>query len=197
MNIKIDLTNIELNTKRIKLRLFKESDLNDFYEYASVNGVGEMAGWKHHETIDDTRKVLDIFINKKEVFALEYKENQRVIGSLGIHDIDFLISSLDKYKGKEIGYVLSKDYWGNEIMKEAVLKVIDYLFNEVKLDYLVIGHFNTNNQSKRVIEKCGFIRFSTGEMHSKQLDKTFSTINYIIKNPKSDIDIKEICNESN
>lgn len=40
------------------MRPWRESDLEDFYAYASVPGVGEMAGWPHHESLDDTRRVL-------------------------------------------------------------------------------------------------------------------------------------------
>ena len=46
MDVKIDITGIVLQTPRLILREWRESDLNDLYEYASVDGVGEMAGWK-------------------------------------------------------------------------------------------------------------------------------------------------------
>ena len=59
-------------------------------------------------------------------------------------------------KGRELGYVLSKDYWGLGIMPEAVKEVINYCFNELKLDFLVCCNYIDNNQSKRVKEKCGF-----------------------------------------
>ena len=41
-------------------------------------------------------------------------------------------------------------------MPEAVEAVMDYLFGTVKLDFLLVGHFDWNRQSARVIEKCGF-----------------------------------------
>ena len=44
-----------IETKRLILRPFSASDLADFYEYASVEGVGERAGWKHHESIEESR----------------------------------------------------------------------------------------------------------------------------------------------
>ena len=44
MNIQIDITNTVLHTERLTLRPWRESDLADFYEYASVDGVGQMAG---------------------------------------------------------------------------------------------------------------------------------------------------------
>lgn len=41
-------------------------------------------------------------------------------------------------------------------MPEAVKAVINWLFNEEKLDFIMVGHFDWNNQSRRVVEKCGF-----------------------------------------
>lgn len=57
---------------------------------------------------------------------------------------------------REIGYVLSKAYWGRGLMPEAVKAVIRYLFDTVQLDFILVGHFDWNRQSARVIEKCGF-----------------------------------------
>lgn len=58
--------------------------------------------------------------------------------------------------GREVGYVLSKDYWGKGLMPEAVKRVIQYAFDEEGWDFLLCGHFLENRQSRRVIEKSGF-----------------------------------------
>ena len=44
MNAPIDITGIPLRTPRMTLRPWRESDLEDFYAYAKVDGVGQMAG---------------------------------------------------------------------------------------------------------------------------------------------------------
>lgn len=155
MNTKIDISGVVLTTKRLLLREWKEEDLDDFYEYASVPGVGEMAGWHFHETKGKTKEILDMFIEGKKTFAIVY--NNKVIGSLGIEEYnEKVFTEFANEKGREIGYVLSKAYWGQGLMPEAVSKVIDYCFNELKLDFLMCGHFVENNQSWRVQEKCGF-----------------------------------------
>ena len=51
MNADFALKGLTIESKRLILRPFRQDDLQDFYEYASVEGVGEMAGWKHHETL--------------------------------------------------------------------------------------------------------------------------------------------------
>ena len=158
MNAEFHIKNKVIETERLLLRAFKETDLNDFYEYAKVDGVGEMAGWPHHENIEESKKILDRFIKNDIVFAIVYKVNNKVIGSLGVEECG-LVDKLTEFEGllgRELGYVLSKNYWGNGIMPEAVKCVIDYLFNDLNLDFLTCGHFDKNNQSRRVIEKCGF-----------------------------------------
>ena len=155
MNTPIDLSAVTLRTKRLLLRPWRESDLEDFYAYASVDGVGQMAGWNPHKSIEESRTILSLFIAGKHTFALEHQG--KVIGSLGIEQYnEDQYKELKNLKGREIGYVLSKDYWGQGLMPEAVQAVISYLFETVQLDFILVGHFDWNRQSARVIEKCGF-----------------------------------------
>ncbi len=154
MNTPIDVTNIRVETERLILRPWKQEDLEDFFEYASVPGVGEMAGWCHHKTREESAQILHMFIDHKKTFALELKENGKVIGSLGMEELD-PDPEPDK-QGREVGYVLSKAYWGQGLMPEAVKAVIDYCFRVLHYDFLTCGHFSQNEQSRRVIEKCGF-----------------------------------------
>ena len=62
----------------------------------------------------------------------------------------------EDWRGREIGYVLAKDCWGQGLMLEAVRAVIAECFGAQDYDFLTCGHFLRNRQSRRVIEKCGF-----------------------------------------
>ena len=155
MNAEIDISKVVLKTARLTLRPWTEGDLNDLYEYARVDGVGQMAGWLPHKSIDESRAILQMFMDEKKTFAIDFCG--KVIGSLGIERYDEkLLPEFNGKSGREIGYVLSKDYWGRGLMPEAVATVIEYLFGVVKLDFIVCGHFTDNMQSMRVQEKCGF-----------------------------------------
>lgn len=143
-----------LNTKRLLIRPWQEDDLEDLYAYAKVPGVGEQAGWSHHKNLDTSRKVLDVFIDLDDCFAIFHKEDQRVIGSIALEEDDLL--KIDRKIGRNLGYVLSKDYWNQGLMTEAVEAIIDYAFTIKKYDYLTVSHFIANKRSKRVIEKSGF-----------------------------------------
>ena len=155
MNKQIDITAVVLTTDRLTLRPWRESDLSDFYEYASVDGVGQMAGWNPHRSLEESKEILSRFIEGKKTFALEYRG--KAIGSLGVEFYrETEYPELAQLQGREIGYVLSKAYWGQGLMPEAVKAVIEWLFQVEMLDFIMVGHFDWNHQSRRVIEKCGF-----------------------------------------
>lgn len=186
MDITIDIRKTTIETDRVILRAWQEEDVNDFFEYASIQGVGEMAGWKHHDSIEVTEKILQTFISEKNVFAIISKENNKVIGSLGLHKSWANgESAYEHLKIKEIGYVLSKAYWGKGLMPEVVKAVIQFYFGKNILDGFTIGHFASNNQSKRVIEKCGFTFVKESEYFAKQLELTFDDMKYILVNNKN------------
>lgn len=181
MTKSIPVDKICLETDRLILRGWQLEDLQDLYEYAGVPGVGEMAGWKHHENIETTKQILQDFIDANAVFALQHKATGKVIGSLGLHfswaNNDPQYSNLNS---KEIGYVLSKDYWGQGLMVEALESIISLCFNEYDFDMLTCGHFITNRQSQRVIEKSGFRFAKNNTFHAKYLGIDIEVREYIL-----------------
>ena len=190
MNANFEISGLVIETERLILRPFKQSDLHDLYEYASVPGVGEMAGWKHHETIEKTQEILDMFIKEDKTFAIVLKEDNKVIGSVGVekYGLEDKLTEFNSYYGREIGYVLSKDYWGKGIMSEAVMAVINYLFNNLHLDFLICGYYDFNNQSKRVQEKCGFKPYRKLNMDTSLGTKEPGVLNLLI-NPAKKISL--------
>ena len=183
MNAKVDLTGVVLETDRRIIREWSQMDLEDFFEYAKVDGVGQMAGWKPHTSIQESKTILELFIKEKKTFALELKENHKVIGSLGLETLSLSLS--DEYEnlvGREIGYVLSKDYWGKGLMPEAVNRVIKFCFEKENYDYLMCSHFIINSQSKRVIEKSGF-RFVKENVQITRNGNEQISLYYVLDNP--------------
>ena len=100
----VDITGVRLETKRLILRPWTWDDLEDFFEYASIEGLGQMAGWMPHKTIEESRTILDLFIRHKKVFAIELKETGKVIRSLGIEEPD--PDPETEKLGRELGFVL-------------------------------------------------------------------------------------------
>ena len=62
MNTPIDISDVILKTERLTLRPWRQSDLDDFFEYASVDGVGQMAGWIPHANREESQVIMNKFI---------------------------------------------------------------------------------------------------------------------------------------
>ena len=176
MTAPVDITGVRLETSRLILRPWRYDEAEDLFDYASIEGLGQMAGWLPHKTIDESRAVLDMFIRGKKTFAIELKETGKVIGSVGIEEPD--PDPEPVLLGREIGYALHKSYWGKGLMPEAASRVIVWCFEELGLDYLTCGHFDWNMQSSRVIEKTGFRYFGTSPF-TTQYGKVETSLNYI------------------
>lgn len=180
MNKDIDITGKVFKTERLILREWTLNDLDDFYEYCKVEGVGENAGWAPHKNKEESLKILNSFIEGKHIFCLEY--NGKAIGSLGIEKYDEeCFPELSELKGREIGFVLSKDYWGKGLMPEAVKTVIDYLFEQEKLDFILCGHFIWNQRSETAQKKMGFRFYSQYQGKDFYGNETLHIYNIITK----------------
>lgn len=159
----VDVTGVELRTKRLMLRPFEQGDLEDFHRYASVDGVGQPAGWLPHRNMAETQRILDMFMSGRSEFAIVH--DGRTVGSVGIKKCsEATRSAFGRKRGCELGFVLAKDCWGQGFMPEAVRRVIGWLFEEQGMEYITCEHFVTNGQSKRVQEKCGF-RYLTDSVY--------------------------------
>jgi len=142
-----------LETQRLILRAWQNNDAHDYYEFASDEQVGMMAGFKPQESLLEAQIILKIFMIQNKSWAIYHKFDNKVIGYIGLHPDT---KRSNKIRCLSIGYSLNGKYWGQGIMVEASQAVMAYVFENLKLDLLTIYHYTDNNQSKRVIEKLGF-----------------------------------------
>lgn len=81
----------------------RRKDLDDLYEYLSDEEVVRFEPYTAMN-LDDVKKNLEWRISSDEIFALELKENGKMIGNifLGKRECETL----------ELGYVLNRNFWG-------------------------------------------------------------------------------------
>ncbi|MCL2396561.1 MAG: GNAT family N-acetyltransferase [Defluviitaleaceae bacterium] len=172
--MEIDLRNTQIKTDRLLMRPWMESDLVDFFAYASIPTVGEMAGWKAHATMEAALAFLRSDWFRRECLALFHLADKKVIGSFGLHKS---WAAEDKrfrrLTSADIGYVLHPDYWGHGLAAEATTAMIDHAFAYMDMDLLTCAHFSINHQSQRVIEKCGFVFDHQTPIYAEELDMHF------------------------
>lgn len=172
-----------LETERLILRDWTIEDRFDLYDYAKSELVGPNAGWKPHESVEESIKIIEMFMAQGDVYAIELKAENKVIGGIGLHK-RIPDESLSELKQLEVGYVLNPNYWGQGIMPEAVAEVKKYAFETLDLDLLWCAHFDFNEKSKRVIEKTGFVyQFSKKKTLDLLDGREVTTLFYKIENP--------------
>lgn len=145
-----------LETARLILRHFTEADAKDVYQYARDPRVGPAAGWQPHKSEGESLEIIrTVFMAAPFTYAVVDKPTGKVIGSAGF--VDRHPDGVDPARpDDEIGYALSPDFWGRGLMPEAVAELLRFGFEERGLSQIWCGHYEGNEKSKRVVEKCGF-----------------------------------------
>ena len=150
----IDNSNME--TERILLRPWRESDAATLYKYASDPEVGPRAGWPPHKSVEESLEVIRKVFSNDFMWAIELKQTGETIGCVG-----YLPASSSNLKIAEdeceVGYWVARPYWDNGICTEALRLVIGYCFKEKGFTTLWGSFFPSNPASGRVMAKCGFI----------------------------------------
>ena len=142
-----------LETKRLILRPWEESDAEECYKYAKDPRVGPIAGWPVHTSVENSRKVIRDVLMVSETYAIVLKETGLPIGSIGLHFHSGLAKKEDE---AELGYWLGVPFWGQGLVPEAGEEMLRHAFEDLKLVRLWCGYFDGNVKSKRVQEKLGF-----------------------------------------
>ena len=141
---------LDIETKRYRIRQFKQSDTVELYLILSNPKVMEYI--EEPFTLESTKE----FLNKNglsyppRVFALEYKENKKLIGHIIFHKYD--------KESYEIGFILNQNYWGQGIANEVTKSLIDYAKNKnihsliIECDkrQLATQKIATNNNFKQI-----------------------------------------------
>lgn len=137
-------------TERLILRRYRNSDLDDLFNYLSDSLVVEYEPYKAM-SMSEVKDNLEWRISTEEMIAVELKSNHKMIGNvyLGKRELDTL----------EIGYVFNKEYWGNGYVKESCIKLIELAFaNGIQRIYAECDPQNLS--SWKLLESLGFVRES-------------------------------------
>ena len=135
-----------LTTPRLTLRPVSRRDADDLFEYAQDDQVSRHVLWTAYrsrsEAVDYIRTVRRQYRSGfPGVFAIEYRENRKMIGTIGFMWIN------REYRS-----------WNRGIMTEALDEVLRYGFEQLRLNRIEAQYETDNPASGRVMEKAGMVR---------------------------------------
>lgn len=146
---------LNLETDRFVLRKFKLGDAHDvFTNWASDKDSAKYNAWSVHTDQEVTKEYVSEWVEwykKKNYYhwAITDKETEEVIGSVSVSNIR------ERKKYCEIGYTVAQKRWNQGIATEVLIKVLDFLTNEVGFETIRALHDIRNISSGRVMKKAG------------------------------------------
>ncbi len=143
-----------LETERLRLRKLTMRDAADIYEYSRDPMVAKYVLWDAHRSIGESRTYLRYMLRKYRMnepasWGIEWKATGKIIGTIGYMWIQ------SENACAEVGYSLSRAFWNQGIMTEALNAVIAYAFDSLHLNRVEAIHEPENPASGAVMRKCG------------------------------------------
>ena len=149
---------VPLETDRLILRRFQMSDVPAFYRNVCSDPlVNRYLTWKLHESPSDTETVIAGFISRYEdparyCWAIVLKETGEVIGTIAAPTVK------EKTDTVEVTYAVGSAWWGNGYAPEALIRVMDFLFDRVGANRIEAGYDVRNPNSGKVMLKAGMVK---------------------------------------
>ena len=144
-----------METERLILRRWGETDAEALYKYASDPDLGPRAGWPPHKSVEESLMAIIAYFLNDSTWAVVLKETGEIIGCVGYHPSSRSNISIAEDEA-EVGYWIAKPYWNQGICTEALREVVKYCFQTKGFNALLGSHFIDNPASGKVMEKCGF-----------------------------------------
>lgn len=146
----VSISEYKQQEKKVTLKTFTSGDIDDFMEWATDDEVTKYMMWNSYNSRSEAESFFANVVEKHPWFkAICLGEN--VVGSI----------TIDKGKGAhsckaELGYVISRKYWGNGLATTAIQLAIQTGFSDLNVERIEAFVDPENIGSQRVLEKNGF-----------------------------------------
>lgn len=159
-----------LETARLLLRAFRLSDAADVQRLAGDYAIADTTLNVPHPYPDGTAEQWiathqpAFEAGEAATFAVVLRQEAGVIGAVGMR-FDA------RFDNAELGYWIGRPYWGRGYCTEAAGAVLDYAFDELKLNRVHASHLVRNPASGRVMQKLGMSREGLRRQHVKKWER--------------------------
>jgi RimJ/RimL family protein N-acetyltransferase len=146
---------LEINTKRLILRDYSETDIDDIHEYGSDPEVVKHMPFGPNTHEDSQNYLNEVIVKQKEepridyAIAVELKSEDKLIGGCRVNKVS--------EREAHLGYILNQNYWGNGYATEAAKAMVEYAFTELGVHRVYADCHPENTASIRVLEKVGMV----------------------------------------
>lgn len=161
---------MEMKTERLVIRSFRFEDNLDLFEMCCDIPTAKAAGWKPHNSLEDSKMVVSNHIFEDDTFAMVL--GNKVIGTVSLYQ-----SRKDDLKVAELGFCLNKKYRNQGYMLEACKLILDVAFRAYRVDLLTTCHDVNNLACKKLINKLPFKSEGIIQKHRKLYDGTIVDCN--------------------
>lgn len=148
----------EITTERLLLRSIKMTDARELFILRSLDATMQYIDREKFKSIEEAEEFIKKILGTQEanegiMWCIALKEKPgTLIGTIGHWRL------MKQHYRSEVGYMLHPDHWKKGIMKEALLAVIKFGFEVMKLHSIEAHIDPVNTASAFVLEKTGFIR---------------------------------------
>ncbi|HEX8844843.1 MAG TPA: GNAT family protein [Pyrinomonadaceae bacterium] len=146
-----------LESERLLLRRFAESDLSAFLAYLNDPQVARYQTWESFSE-GQAREVIETQKNLEPgapgqwfTFAIELKATGALVGHIAL-------KMLEDSRQAEIGFTLAREYHGKGLAFEAAARVLDYVFKNLGLHRVTAISDCENHKSVTLLGKLGMRR---------------------------------------
>lgn len=144
-----------LVTDRIYLRRIEREDINgNYFQWLNDQNITR---WMRQGILPNSHESMMAFYEDQAmskadvVFAIILKEQDRHIGNIGLHSVNYM------FRSAEIGIIIGEtDCWGKGYAAEAISLLVGHCFMRLNLNRLAAGAVDKNIGSIRAFEKAGF-----------------------------------------
>ena len=146
----MEMNEVRLETERLILRWFRETDLADLYKMTSDPEVMRFLNGGHavdHEQIDPDATFLMPRGTEPYVWTARRTTNGAFVGWFSLRP--------ESEKQAELGYRVRRMDWGQGLASEGALALVNWGFRSGRYDKIVAGTMAVNHASRRVMEKIG------------------------------------------
>ncbi|MFH6967422.1 GNAT family N-acetyltransferase [Flavobacterium sp. FlaQc-28] len=154
-----------IKTERLVLRRLTNDDVNEVFEIRSnpetMKYIPRPLAKSNEDALELIAQIEDKIVTNTGInWAITLNNDPKLLGIIG-----FYRTQHENYRS-EIGYILHPEFHGRGIVSEAVNRLVQFGFEDLKLHSIEAVIDPENTASERVLQKCGFVK----EAHLKEAD---------------------------